>query len=331
MSLSASAGDAGSNAHFSSDFLNAVRPQLNALESVRLTKLDALKSRRRIGWPAMVLLGPLCLVLDFMFIPDFGFDDRGMPWLTVTVLGGIWAWVEFPKWQYAQAYKREILPRIAKLFGDFSYDHNVQIEMDAMQPSKIVPRHSAYKSEDHFAGNYKAVGIQFSEIDLTEKSGKTERSVFSGLAILLTSGVKTFHGHTIIVKDQGRLKRWFKAQTGKLKRADLVDPEFEQLFDVFTNDQVEARYLVDPRIMENLKSLFKDYDGKNLSAAFYDQYVLILIESSKDHFEPSGIHTPAIDEHALLAMRREIEQILSIIDHLSLYDRKARRRASSTA
>ena len=74
------------------------------------------------------------------------------------------------------------------------------------------------------------------------------------LAVLLTQGTKRFHGHTIMTQDKGKVGSWFKEKTSSFKRADLVDPEFEKLFDVFTTDQVEARYLIDPRIIENLKT-----------------------------------------------------------------------------
>ena len=322
MSLSASDG-----AHGADDFLHSIQPQLNDLEAIRLKKLRSFARRRKFAIPIGFLLAPFLLALDYLVIPGFWHRYGWIPWCTVIGLGLIWMSVQWPKWQYGYAFKQQILPAIAGLFGDFTYDYRGEIPIDAMRPSKILPLHSGYDSEDYFIGTYKSVGIQFSEISLTVDSGKNRRSVFSGLAILLTSGVKAFHGHTIITKDRGGLGRWFKSQTSDLQRADLVDPEFEKRFDVFTNDQVEARYLVDPRIAENLKTLYDAYDGKNLSAAFYDKNVLILIESSEDHFEPASIHTPAMDTDSLLAMRSEIAQIMSIIDNLSLYDRGQARRA----
>jgi len=56
-----------------------------------------------------------------------------------------------------------------------------------------------------------------------------------------------------------------------------------------------------------------------------------LIGSNVNHFEPASIHTPATSENDLLAMHREIGQILSIVDRLSLYDPRERRRAEAAA
>jgi len=65
-----------------------------------------------------------------------------------------------------------------------------------------------------------------------------------------------------------------------------------------------------------------------MMAAFYDDHVLIMIESKNNHFEPANIDVPATNENELLSMKREIAQILSIVDRLSLYDPKARRAAT---
>lgn len=307
-------------------FLNACRPKLEMLETIRLEKLAAFQSRKKLAVPIGAILTPFCGFIDYwlLFIRNFG--DDSFAGLTVFALGGLWAWVSSPKRQYARAYKTDILPDIARLFGNFDYDVKGKIPMDAMKPSKIVPQHTEYKSEDFFSGQYKGVAINFSEIKLEKKSDKHTVTVFNGLAVLLTQGTKQFHGHTILLDDQGKIGGWFKKQISGLKRADLVDPEFEKTFDVFTNDQTEARYLIDPRIVENLKALNDEYSGETMRAAFYNDHVLILIGSNVNHFEPASIHTPATSEEGLLAMKREIEQILSIVDKLSLYDpRKARR------
>jgi len=44
------------------------------------------------------------------------------------------------------------------------------------------------------------------------------------------------------------------------------------------------------------------------------------VASRHNHFEPADLHIPASDPDSLLEMKREIGQILSIIDKLRLYD-----------
>ena len=309
-------------------FLRKSRPKLAELETIRLAKLKAFQFRKKIAFPVGAVLTPFLGFIDYWLILLQRSSDDTAAGVTVAGLGALWMWVNAPKRQYAKAYKSDILPDIARLFGDFTYDVKGKIPMEVMKPSKIVPKHTSYDSEDFFSGQYKAVTINFSEIKLTTKSGKTTKTVFKGLSILLSQGTKRFHGHTIMTQDKGKVGSWFKEKTSSFKRADLVDPEFEKLFDVFTTDQVEARYLIDPRIIENLKTLYNEYSGKQMMVAFYDDHVLILIGSDVNHFEPADITIPATDEASLLAMKREIEGILSIVDRLSLYDPKKARAAA---
>jgi len=306
-------------------FIEKCRPKLEHLENLRVEKLRVFKSRKKLATPIAALLTPLLGFIDYWLLLLQRWSDEPVAGVSLIGLGILWGWVTSPKRQYARAYKNDILPDIARLFGGFDYDVKGKIPMEAMEPSTIIPKHTSYYSEDLFSGAYKNVDIQFSEIKLTKKSGKTTVTVFKGLAVLLTQGTRKFHGHTILTKDQGKIGAWLTNKTSKLKRADLTDPEFEKLFDVFTTDQVEARYLIDPRIVENLKALYQEYNGDNMMAAFYDEHFLILIGSDVNHFEPASIETPATDEESLIAMKREISQILSIIDRLSLYDPRTRR------
>jgi len=306
-------------------FLAKVRPKLKVLENTRLDKLKNFGWRKKVAIPIGAVMTPILGFIDYwLFLLQRGNDDMAIG-ISAIGLALLWGWVTQPKRAYAKAYKTKILPDIVGLFGQFTYDMKGKIPMEAMKPSKIIPGHSNYQSEDLFSGDYRGVGINFSEINLTKRKGKRTVPVFNGLAILLTHGTRKFYAHTILTKDQSKIGEWFQKQTTDLKRANMVDLEFERLFDVYTNDQTEARYLIDPVIIESLKALYEEYNGDKMLAAFYDDQVLILIESSKNHFEPAAINVSATNERELLSMKHEIAQILSIVDRLSLYDPRKRR------
>ncbi|MGH1374810.1 MAG: DUF3137 domain-containing protein [Alphaproteobacteria bacterium] len=305
------------------EFLEKSQAHLEQLEDIRQEKFRVYQWRKRIAIPVGVLLTPLLGFVDYWLLMIQTGDDRGAG-LTLAVLGGLYAWVTHPKRQYAKAYKREILPKLAQLFGDFRYEMNGRISMLAMEASKILPAHDKYEAEDYFVGTYKGVDIEFSEVDFKQRRRSKNRtryvSVFKGLAIMLDMNTKRFYGHTMLDKDRGKVSEWFKQRSSKLKRANLVDPEFEKVFDVYTNDQVEARYLIDPVMMERLRGLQEEYDGENMTAAFYDSQMLILIQSPYNYFEPADITIPATDPRSILSMKKEIGEILGLIDRLNLYD-----------
>lgn len=108
-----------------------------------------------------------------------------------------------------------------------------------------------------------------------------------------------------------------------------MDPAFENIFDAYTNDQVEARYLVDPLMIERLVAIYEKYKGNKMAVAFYDSKMLVLIASKHNHFEPADIEIPATDPRSILNMKQEIGDILSIIDYLDLFDPETARQASN--
>lgn len=304
-------------------FLAACQPKLDRLEGLRLKKFASLNRRKKLALPIGAVVTPVLGFIDYWLILLQRGNDDGFVGVTIGGLVLLWWWVTVPQRQYARAYKAEILPEITRLFGEFDYAPKGKIPMEAMKPSRIVPSHTRYSAEDHFSGRYRGVGIAFSEIVLKRKSGRSTTTVFKGLAILLTYDAQKFHGHTILTRDRGAIGEWLQAKTAKLERADLTDPEFEKRFDVFTSDQVEARYLIDPAIVENIKALHAEFEGKDFRAAFFEDRVLVLIASSKNHFEPAAIDQPAYDAAGVLSMKREVGQILSIVDRLALYDWRA--------
>lgn len=305
------------------DFIEKSKAHLEGLEEIRLVKLNSYKWRKKIAIPVAVILTPVLGYLDYFLLFLQSSDDRGAG-VTAVALGALYAWVTHPRRQYAKAYKLQILPDLAKLFGNFTYDLKGKVAVHKMRPSKILPNHDRCDSEDYFSGTYKGVNIEFSEVDFKQRRRSKNRtyyvSVFKGLVILLDMNTKKFYGHTMLDKDKGKIGEWFKQKSSNLKRANLVDPEFEEIFDVYTNDQVEARYLIDPVMIERLKGLQVEYGGENMTAAFYDSKMLMLIESKHNYFEPAELEIPATDPRSILSMKKEIGEILSLIDRLSLFD-----------
>lgn len=316
-------------------FYQSVLPNLNVLETLRQAKLRVYLWRKNVGSVAAVFLAPVCATFDWLLLRWQSGSDDSFAGLTFFVMGGIYWWVTQPKRQYAQAYKKDILPQIARLFGDLTYNVSGKIPIEQIEESKIIPHHNRYGSEDYFTGVYKGIRITLSEIHLEERrnSGKNTRyvTVFKGLAVLITMPREKFHGHTILLENANRFAKWFTQKAHKLDHANLVDPEFEKAFDVYTNDQAEARYLIDPVMIENLKQMRDTYKADNFSAAYFKNQVLVLLPSKKNYFEPADIHTKATDPASLVSMKQELGQVLDLVDHLEIYDAVSLHRAQAAA
>ena len=304
------------------EFYESAKPALEQLESIRKKKLITYNFRKKMALIGSIILVPALIYIDYLLISSS--NDGDGAGVTILALGAVYAWVTQPKRQYARSYKKEILPKISQLFGNFLYHVDGKIEISAMKLSKILPNHDKYKSEDYFKGQYKGVDLEFSEITLKKRRRSGKRTyyedVFKGLALLLTAEHKRFYGHTILDRNKSVISQWFTERFSNLEKVDLVDPDFEKIFDVYSNDQVEARYLIDPLMIEKLNGLYQEYNGNKMAAAFFDNKMLILIANNHNHFEPADLHVPATNSHSIISMKHEIAQTLAVIDKLSLYN-----------
>jgi hypothetical protein len=194
----------------------------------------------------------------------------------------------------------------AAAFGD---------EFDLACRFDLMPSYTRKSCEDLWEGDLAGTRFRLHEATLIERrgSGKDARdvTVFRGV-ILKIHFAREFHGVTLIERQRMRLTLFGDSQTKnglRLERVRMVDPRFEKAFDVYANDQVEARYLVHPAYCERLIALEDRFEGKKLKALFHKGDVIVTVES-ENLFE-SGSLDPARDR-ALLA--RTIEQFRAMAD-----------------
>lgn len=305
-------------------FFARIGPQLRQMEQLRLVKYESYMRRRKISLRLAAVLTPVTGWIDYylFFVLPSSSDDSGFG-VTFMMMGALYAWATVPKRAYMKAYKREIMPEIAALFG-LRFDPEGKIPMDEMRQSRIVPAHSTYTSEDYFEGVYKGAKLRFSEICLRKKqgSGKNSRyvTVFDGLAVMIDLGAQArFYGHTIITADMPGFHEWAKEKSSGLARADMVDPLFEKKYSVFTSDQVEARYLVHPAMIERIERLRHANIRGGIAIAYRKKNILMLIPMNKNLFEPADISVAATDMESLRIMHRDLSETLALVDYFEFY------------
>lgn len=309
-------------------FLKACAPHLQKIEATRLDCFKSYKFRFNVF---MFFLATAFVVAALSYLQIFWTFQTTKVLIIAGIFAmvGILAWMDRPVRKYESLYKELALPQIASLFGDFIYNPKSGINLDELYPSQILPDHDKAEFEDHFQGVYGGVNIEFCELFLQkehrtqDEKGRTKVShfpVFRGVAILIDLNHKKFLGHTILLRNSGKIGQWLNEKMHDLKRAKMADVEFEKIYDVYTNDQVEARWLIDPVIIERLTTLYAECKASQLMAAFFDSKMLVLVANHLQRFEPPGLSTPATDPKALLGLKHEVGDIVTIIDKLKLYD-----------
>lgn len=182
----------------------------------------------------------------------------------------------------------------------------------------LVPSYDDDSFEDMWSGVLDGRPFVLHEAKLTEESGsgKNRRTVtvFEG-SILQIGFARKFNGITLVER-HGRHTSWFGSEREtievgdvELTRCDMVDPQFEDAFTVWSNDQVEGRYLVHPEYIERLIAVETAFAGKNARALFLEGDLTLVLETG-NLFESGSLELG--DDRTLLA--RTIDQFATIAE-----------------
>lgn len=174
-----------------------------------------------------------------------------------------------------------------------------------------------YHSEDFISGKVDKTNFCCAEVHAEEKvvtrnsKGQTTThwvDIFKGF-LFIADFQKDFRGHTVIFRNS-----WFKWGRGG-DRMKLENLEFEQRFDVYSTDQVEARYLLTPLFMEKLLALDNKFPGK-ITVGFRGSKVIVAIPDSKNHFE-AGIWR-SVNPDMLRGEFEVLHSVIGIVADLNL-------------
>lgn len=304
-------GDGRLPPEFRDYYDRTIVPHLLAFEVKRIDALRTIRRRMLIGIPASVLLIVLaCWLVQYLH------TEKPQGILGGFILGiiGIWAWIFVAQTRYHNEVKSKIFPALFRYLGDFRYEPFGPFLIDILSPFKIVPHYERETHSDYISGTYSSVPLLLEQVELVRGSGKHRTTVFQGLIVLLDVG-KRFTGITVIRRDAGTMGNWFTSRDGYGETVRLEDPVFEERYEVYSSDQVQARYLLTTSFMERLMQLEQLFDSK-LTASFSNQKLLIMLPSTKRWFEPSSMLRPATfieDAAMVLEQMRLLFQIVTIL------------------
>ena len=246
----------------------------------------------------------------------FGPWSLGMVQVVVSfiICIGVGAWGYGPIAEAKKAIKVGINSAIAREFG-ISYDHDVTPgnEWEAAKTYGLVPGCHRDSFEDRWYGSLEGHGFNLYEAHLEERrgSGKNRRwvTVFRGAIVHMEFG-RDFHS-TALLQRKGKHKKWLgfggrkdnvSFDGHRLDYVDQVHPDFEDVFEVWSDDQVEARVLIHPSYVEHLLALERAFNGDAVRALFSRGEVVLAVESG-NLFESGSMN--ASDDEARVAEAAE--------------------------
>lgn len=107
----------------------------------------------------------------------------------------------------------------------------------------------------------------------------------------------------------------------KFEKAKTEDIVFDKRFKIHAQDQVEARYLVTTGFMERLNELKLAFGTKNIKCSFFDNQIMIAIQTNRDLFELGSLYKTCPTDKDIHRFYEEMLTIQKLITHLKLTDK----------
>ena len=225
--------------------------------------------------------------------------------------------------KFRNSVKSKILPILLSLFGNFtvktSSEHNGVSKISLSEIKRLGFFRLAERKEDDdiIEGIYKNLEINITEtmLEHQEGSGKHKHTVrdFKGL-IVKTKLNKNYKGTTLLAaKNNSR-----SATKGKLEKVELEDVEFNKMFNIYSDNQVEVRYLLDLSFMEKIKQAKEVFGGSCIHFAIVNDLFYIFINSVKNYFEIAKTEKNIYDIQNFRKVCHEFVSIFKLIEHLNL-------------
>lgn len=236
---------------------------------------------------------------------------------------------------YIKEYKKRILSKIIKLeFEGLEYVEDSKISVEQFNESYLFCNYDLiYGSEDLIKGKIGQTNLEFAKIltQYYDNKGKYSgwKIFFYGLFIVADFNKNTnftttvlpaekIDWHIIDSKPKKNNKTFESAKSIKLE-----DIEFENMYDVYSNNEIEARYILTPSMMRKLVDLGKKVSADNNDLSIiktqYNKLPYISFNKSKIFIAipfSTDLYNPDIEEDRDSIYIKKHKKIISMVKEL---------------
>jgi len=188
-----------------------------------------------------------------------------------------------------------------------------------------------YKTQDLIRGTADKTAFWFAEVHAeyktetrTKNGTRTEwHTIFKGI-IFVADFNKNFEASTV-VRPKGvgdAIGAWFSKNIFSFGNSNLVQLEntlFDEIFVTYSRNQIEARYILTPAMMERILDLNKKCD-ETISISFIHSKMYIAFPLSHNYFE-APIHSSLLDPDLLTDDLSIVQFMQDIVQELDLNTR----------
>jgi len=295
-----------------------------------LPDLKILDKERKQVDRRVLLIGLIALIL-IVIVGRF----RGSGTFYFQILLGVFAVIiiSVTSKKHRLNFKNKIVLKIAAFVDEnLVYSPGGSVSREEFTRSAIFQKScNNFSGEDHFKGKLGKTAIEFSEVvarhETTSGTGSNRKKqytmIFKGLFFVADFN-KHFVGHTLVLPDTaerilGKFGQNLQAFSSRGELIKLEDPEFEKEFCVYSNDQVETRYILSPSLMQRIVEFKRKWNTK-VYLSFRDSKVYIAIKMEKNLFE-TRLFKSIVDYNFIEENIRFLILLTGIVEDLNLNTR----------
>jgi len=312
--------------------VNEDRPYLKGFNAYYAQEIDgwlheqeqerAAAIKKRNTWYTIAAVASIGIVAISFLFPSI----RTFFWVAAGIVGfGCFAMAQYQLSGFSAEVKQFLIGKIASFLNLDADPSASGFALQRFRQLGILPSFDRHEMSDQLSGDHDGVSLVMAEAKLEERRQQRTKNgtrtyyvrVFFG-PLMRFSFPKTFHGHTIICKDHGQLFNWMGGMGRKGDRVALESPDFERHFQVYSTDQVEARYLLTPVFMERMLALKAQMGNADIRAAFVDGHLYVTADTRENRFEVGSLSKPLADPDRISRILDDFRSVLDVVDTLNL-------------
>jgi hypothetical protein len=222
---------------------------------------------------------------------------------------------------FAYDFKDKVVRRMVEFLDpSFKYQVTNHIKLSEIMQSGLL-QEQKYKlsGSDMVQGIEDGVPFKFSDVQVSRekvfvgKNESSEESVLVG-SFFIAEFNKIFKNPVFVYAKKTFGGMGYLSYEGEKVR--LEDPDFDKQFTVYSPDQIEARFILTPSMMERLKSL-RTRMGNDVYIVFANNNIYIANNNGKDRFE-IGMLSSISKRESIVGYYNDLVEQLGIIDELKL-------------
>ncbi len=241
---------------------------------------------------------------------------------------------------YLKKLEFNLINQVISFFGDFTYKKSDINLSKIYKKFDILPKLRYAKGFGNLSGSYSGVNFSVEKLMLVSDPDNysiiyslvkfltkgsfdipKDRIKFTGLVILLDLK-RRYNSKTVIRKENQGFLSLFKLNKNfddkKIKNVRLEDPKFEDIFEVYSNDQIEARYILTTLFMERLILLSNLLGNPGIEFSFVEDKVSLILPYEEELLTTFPIKGDFDMVEKSKIITKKINLIFDIIDVLGL-------------